>query len=146
MHACSGEGSALLCIHYYRHLTVPSELEMLHMSPLGSGSHIPFSVHVAVWGPISSNPEGQLKVTVVPSTGMRSSMPTTIGTESVNNISGCPQLAMQSESILIFQYKFHACIILYTLLYLTITQYNEIRSIWPTKSSSCNTEVVFYVI
>ena len=72
------------------------------MSPLGSGSHFPFSVHVAVSDPINSNPGEQLKVTVLPSTGIKSSVFTTFGTDpllGVNNTSGCPQLAMESEGI-----------------------------------------------
>jgi hypothetical protein len=43
----------------------------LHMSPLGSGSHSPFPVHVAELGPVSTDPGGQLKVTVHPSSGMK---------------------------------------------------------------------------
>ena len=113
-----------------RHLTIPSnsELEILHMSPLGSGSHIPFSLHVAVWGPISSSPEGQLKVTVVPSTGMRSSVATTFGTGhssqsflSENNISGWPQLAMRSKnnnSVLLILYQYSSMHNVYSYPYI----------------------------
>ena len=38
------------------------------MSWLGSGSHTPFSIHVAELGPMSTIPAGQLKLTVLPST------------------------------------------------------------------------------
>ena len=71
-------------------------LESLHVSPLGSGSHSPFSVQVAELGPMSTSPGGQLNIMVLPSTGTIN--PTMFGTESlltVDNNSGCPQLAIQ---------------------------------------------------
>ena len=39
------------------------------MSPLGSGFHSPFPVHVAESSPVSSDPGGQLNVIVFPSIG-----------------------------------------------------------------------------
>ena len=48
-------------------------LESLHVTPLGSGSHSPFSVQVAELGPVIINPGGQLNLIVVPSTGIMSS-------------------------------------------------------------------------
>ena len=65
-----------------------------------SGSQSPFSMQVAEVDPISTNPGGQLKVIVLPSTGIMLPYPTTCGTESalhdiihVGSNSGCPQLA-----------------------------------------------------
>jgi hypothetical protein len=43
----------------------------LHMSPLGSGSHSPFPVHVAELCPVSTDPGRQLKVIVLPSNDIR---------------------------------------------------------------------------
>ena len=77
------------------------------MSPLGSGSHSPFSVHVAELGPVSSHPGGQLNLIVLPSIGTEleySEM--MVGTELellfiieslliVDNSCGCPQLTVQ---------------------------------------------------
>ena len=40
-------------------------IKPLHITSLGSGSHSPFLIHVAVLGPVSISPEGQVKVTVV---------------------------------------------------------------------------------
>ena len=52
----------------------------VQVSPLGSGSHTPFSVQVAESGPMSVILEGQLKVMIVPSTGIR------LGTESLPSV------------------------------------------------------------
>ena len=54
------------------------ESDSLHVSQLGSGSHSPFSAHVAELDPLSSSPGGQLKLTVRPSTGI--TYPTMSGT------------------------------------------------------------------
>ena len=52
-----------------------------HVSPLGSGSHSPFHVHVVEFGPVSACPGGQLKVKVVPSFGKMLSKASILGTE-----------------------------------------------------------------
>ena len=69
----------------------------VYISPLGSGSHFPFSMHVDVSDPLSISPGGQLNIMEVPSTEIRSLNPTTFGRESlltVDNNSGSPQLAI----------------------------------------------------
>ena len=39
----------------------------MHSACLGSGSHSPFSIHVVVLGPVSTSPEGQEKLKILPS-------------------------------------------------------------------------------
>lgn len=75
-------------------------VESLHMTPLRSGPHTPFSVQVAELGPTSSIPGGQLNLIVLPSTGILSP-PIILGTESVLHdivhtgiSSGCSHLAI----------------------------------------------------
>ena len=38
----------------------------LHATSLGSGSHSPFSIHVDVFAPVRTNPDEQLKLTLLP--------------------------------------------------------------------------------
>ena len=73
------------------------------MSPLGSGSHSPFPLHVAELGLVSSHPGGQLNMIDLPSIGRSGESTLTLGTESllnkesllmVNNSSGYPQLTV----------------------------------------------------
>ena len=68
-----------------------------HSSPLGSGSHSPFPVHIDELDPVSTSPGGQLKVTMLPSIGKSPSL-NTFGTDleypQLDDGSGCPQLAI----------------------------------------------------
>ena len=68
-----------------------------HISPLGSGSHSPFPVHIDELDPVSTSPGGQLKVTVLPSIGKSPSL-NTFGTDleypQLDGSSGRPQLAI----------------------------------------------------
>ena len=96
----------------------------MHISLLVSGSHSPFSMHVAESGPsLSTSPGGQLKVTVLPSTGI--SNPTMFGTESLLNLhvdgskSGRPQLTIYSNNYIAISLRFE-CGIPLILLYPTI--------------------------
>ena len=76
------------------------------MSPLGSGFHFPFSMHVAELGPVSTSPGGQLNMTVFPSIGKPAYTALILGTvESLlvtesslmgGNNSGYPQLTIQN--------------------------------------------------
>ena len=68
-----------------------------HINSLGSGSHSPFSVHTVELGPVSTNPRGQLNLTVLPSIGKSPSSKTfgtDLGFPQVDDNSGCPQLAI----------------------------------------------------
>ena len=63
----------------------------MHSASLGSGSHSPFSIHVVVMGPVSSNPGGHVKLKMLPSvTGIVSTL--TVSVELDNT--GYPQLAI----------------------------------------------------
>ena len=71
-----------------------------HISPLGSGFHSPFPVHVAELGPVSTSPGRQLNLTVLPSIGKPSSSKifgTDLESPQVDDNSGCPQLAIKSN-------------------------------------------------
>ena len=66
----------------------------MHSACLGSGSHSPFSIHVVVLGPVSSNPGGQVKLKILPSvTGTVPNVSLTVYVKSENT--GCPQFAIK---------------------------------------------------
>ena len=77
------------------HTKLTQPVELLHISPLGSGSHSPLFVQVAIseLAPINSIPGGQLNIAILPSTG-KLLWPTILmfGTESLLVVNdGCPQ-------------------------------------------------------
>ena len=76
-------------------LCIPS-----HISPLGSGSHSPFPVHIDKLGPVSTCPGEQLNLTILSSIGKPwSSKILGAGLEypQDDNKSGFPQLAKKKH-------------------------------------------------
>ena len=115
-----------------------------HISPLGSGSHSPFPVHIVELGPVSTSPGGQLNLTVLPSIGKPLSSKT-FGTDlesppQVDDNSGRPQLATY------YRAKCNMFMISDTTIRLTIFQPDGNSDIISIRSNSFNTEIVLSVV